>query len=76
MNVVLLAVPSPDGDKKNLRPGLEMRPARLHWSVLRAHLPFGLTSQLTNGAQWVLWDAAPVLIGLVLGSARIVPEKR
>ena len=56
-----------------LHPGLQIRPTRLHWPVLRAHLPFSLTSQLTTGAQWVLWDAAPVLIGLVRGSAWIVP---
>jgi O-antigen/teichoic acid export membrane protein/SAM-dependent methyltransferase len=46
---------------------------RLDWNVVRPHLAFGLASQLTNVTEVVIWQLAPVVVGLILGSGWIAP---
>lgn len=54
-------------------PALRWRIGRLHWASLRGHVSFGLFSQLLLAATNTVWQTAPLLIGLVLGSAWITP---
>lgn len=56
-----------------LEPHYRLRGGRIEWASLRAHLPFGFTVQLTRGVNSIVWSAAPILIGLLRGSAAIVP---
>lgn len=56
-----------------LEPRFRLRMGRLDWGLLRARLPFGFASQLTSAAIDILWDGVPVVIGLMRGSAAIVP---
>ncbi len=56
-----------------LEPQFQLRPGRVDGRGLRSHLRFALTSQLTQGAIRATWEAGPLLIGTLLGSALIVP---
>ena len=56
-----------------LKPGWHVRLGRIHWRMVRAQLPFGIGSQLTTAAAELVWHSQPVLIGLLRGSAAIVP---
>lgn len=56
-----------------LDPDYRLRAGRLDWAALRASLPFGFAVQLTRGVNNLLWNAAPILIGLLRGSPAIVP---
>lgn len=55
------------------RPQYRLRLRWPDWSFLRPHLPFGFASLLSTLASKLLWESGTVLIGFVLGSARIVP---
>ena len=61
------------GSLRRLEPRLLFRAGGFDWGSFRSRLPFGLTSQLTTAANSILWQMAPILIGLVHGSAAIVP---
>ncbi len=54
-------------------PALRWTLGRLDWAALRRHVSFGLLSQLLLGSVNVIWETAPLLIGLTLGSAWITP---
>ena len=56
-----------------LDPPLRFRPARLEWSSLRRHMPYGLSSKIVMMAGSLGWLATPLLISLVRGSAAVVP---
>jgi O-antigen/teichoic acid export membrane protein len=56
-----------------LEPRFRSRWGLLDWSSLRAHIPFGIASQMVSGLISAVWSAAPLLIGVVLGSAWVVP---
>jgi O-antigen/teichoic acid export membrane protein len=49
------------------------RLGRFNWNMVRAHLPFGLASQLTTIVEVMIWDMVPLVVGLVLGSHWIAP---
>jgi len=49
------------------------RLGRFDWNMVRAHLPFGLASQLTTIVEVMIWDMVPLVVGLVLGSRWIAP---
>jgi len=49
------------------------RPGRFDGNMVRAHLPFGLASQLTTIVEVMIWDMVPLVVGLVLGSRWIAP---
>jgi O-antigen/teichoic acid export membrane protein/2-polyprenyl-3-methyl-5-hydroxy-6-metoxy-1,4-benzoquinol methylase len=48
-------------------------PGGFRWNLVRSHLAFGLASQLTTIVEVMIWDIAPLVVGLVLGSMWIVP---
>jgi len=56
-----------------LEPRFRFRWLHFDWGTVRERLPFSLTSQLTHAAIRVVWDSPALLIGLVRGSATIVP---
>jgi O-antigen/teichoic acid export membrane protein len=56
-----------------LEPRFFLRPGALNWREVRAHVPFSLSSSLATLTSLLIWDAPRVLIGIVFGSARIVP---
>jgi FkbM family methyltransferase len=56
-----------------LQPRFSLRPSGFEWQALRQRLPFSLTSQLTDAAIRVVWEAPALLIGLFRGSIAIVP---
>ena len=58
---------------RNLRREFRFGIGRPDWSILRAHLSFGLASQLTTVADVMLWQLVPVIVGFVLGSGWIAP---
>jgi O-antigen/teichoic acid export membrane protein/SAM-dependent methyltransferase len=56
-----------------IEPRYRLRWDSLDLSALRPHLPFSLTSMMASLAGQFLWDLAPILLGLMRGSAAIVP---
>ncbi len=56
-----------------IEPGLRFRFGRFHWALVRPHLSFGILSFLTTMAGRVIWDVAPLIIGVIRGSSAIVP---
>jgi len=56
-----------------LKPEFRFKVGRLDWKLVRSHLPFGLASQLTSMMEVTIWDMAPVVVGLILGSRWIAP---
>jgi O-antigen/teichoic acid export membrane protein/SAM-dependent methyltransferase len=56
-----------------VEPRLRLRPAGIGWAALRQQIPFSVTSQLLEAAGTAAWQAPPLAIGLLLGSASIVP---
>jgi O-antigen/teichoic acid export membrane protein len=56
-----------------LGPRFRFRLGYFSWASLRAHIPFGIASQIASGLINVVWSAAPLLIGVVLGSSWVVP---
>ncbi len=54
-------------------PAFRFRVERVDWSAVRAQVSFGVMSQLATAAAMISWEAAPLVIGLVLGSGAIVP---
>jgi O-antigen/teichoic acid export membrane protein len=56
-----------------LEPRFRFQTGHFDWCLVRAHLPFGLRSQLMTAASSAVWEATPVLIGALRGSASIVP---
>ena len=46
---------------------------RLRWNSLRQHFSFGMSSLLTAAVGGVTWHSGSLLIGLVRGSASVVP---
>jgi O-antigen/teichoic acid export membrane protein/SAM-dependent methyltransferase len=46
---------------------------RFHWSLIRAHMLFGFTTHLGRKLGDVVWQIAPLAIGVLRGSASIVP---
>jgi len=49
------------------------RVGRFDWSLVRPQLPFSLANQLTSIVEVIIWETAPLLVGLVLGSKWIAP---
>jgi O-antigen/teichoic acid export membrane protein len=45
----------------------------LAWKDIRGHLQFGLVSQVNTGFVKMAWESAPVVAGMMMGSAAIVP---
>jgi O-antigen/teichoic acid export membrane protein/SAM-dependent methyltransferase len=56
-----------------LEPLFRLRPGRIEWGTLRSSISFSLFSQLAEAARSFLWQAPPLVIGLVLGSYSVVP---
>lgn len=56
-----------------LLPGIRLRSGGSSWSSIRAHVPFSVTSQLASTCVQVVWSGGPLLLGLLSGSASIVP---
>lgn len=54
-------------------PGYRFRPGFLMWSALRRHAQFALSSLLIDLFGNITWNSAPLLIGLMIGSAPSVP---
>ena len=52
-----------------LAPAYHVRAGRVDWRLLRARLPFGLTSMLTAATSAIIWDAPQLLIGVIRGSS-------
>jgi O-antigen/teichoic acid export membrane protein len=52
---------------------LRFRLGGLRWRPLRGHMSFGLASQMVRIVIMAIWETGPLLVGLVLGSAWIVP---
>ena len=57
---------------RHLQPDFRFRVGSVHWSLLRSRLAIGLASQLTSIVEIMIWDIAPLVVGLVLGSKWIV----
>jgi len=58
---------------RRLAPPYRLRPGLPRWRTLRAHVSFGLASQLAAASIKLAWETAPVIIGVLLGTARVVP---
>ena len=56
-----------------LEPRFGFRLGWFRWSQVRSNLAFSLASQLTTIVEVMIWDVAPLVVGLVLGSVWIVP---
>ncbi|MGH9862825.1 MAG: lipopolysaccharide biosynthesis protein, partial [Candidatus Acidiferrales bacterium] len=56
-----------------IEPHFRFRLGQFERETVRARLSFSLSSQLTTAALKVIWESPPLLIGLVRGSASIVP---
>ena len=56
-----------------IQPRLRFRFGRFRWLSVRPHLSFGILSFLTTLAGRVIWDVAPLIIGVIRGSSAIVP---
>jgi O-antigen/teichoic acid export membrane protein len=65
--VVGLAVAS------RLGPHFRFRLGYFNWGSLRALIPFSIASEMASGLINAIWSAAPLLIGVVLGSSWVVP---
>ena len=52
-------------------PELRLRLGEFDWPLIRTHLPFCLWSQFSDAAGRSIWDTAPLVVGLILGSAWI-----
>jgi O-antigen/teichoic acid export membrane protein/SAM-dependent methyltransferase len=72
--VVLTSVAAVAGQwmVRQVRPEFGFQLVRFDWDLVRSRLAFGLASQLTAIVEIVIWDLAPVVVGLVLGSKWIV----
>jgi SAM-dependent methyltransferase len=46
---------------------------RIEWDTIRPNIPFSLFTQFAEAARSFLWQAPPLVIGWVLGSAPVVP---
>jgi len=57
----------------HIAPPLRQRPERLKLQILRPHMRFSLFSQLSVTANAALWNGPPMLIGLMLAPAGLVP---
>ena len=57
----------------SIEPRLRFRLGHFRWRLVRPHLSFGILSILTILAIKIIWDMAPLVIGLLRGSASIVP---
>lgn len=58
---------------ERLQPAYRLRLGRFHWRSVAGHIPFGFTIRLTGMTSKAVWDIPPLLIGVLLGSASIVP---
>jgi len=58
---------------RRLRPQYRFRVAHLHWDKLRKRLSFALLSQLTQALGSMIWTSGSLLIGIMRGSAAVVP---
>ncbi len=56
-----------------LVPRFRLRVAGVQWSSLRGHFEFAFTSLLATAAIKIIWGLGAVLIGVILGSAWVVP---
>jgi O-antigen/teichoic acid export membrane protein/2-polyprenyl-3-methyl-5-hydroxy-6-metoxy-1,4-benzoquinol methylase len=56
-----------------LEPLFRLRPGRIEWDAIRPSIRFSLASQFAEAARSFLWQAPPIVIGLVLGSSSVVP---
>ena len=57
---------------RHLQPEFRLQVGRVDWDLLRTRLAFGLAIQLTSIVEIMIWDIAPLVVGLVLGSKWIV----
>jgi O-antigen/teichoic acid export membrane protein len=56
-----------------LEPLFRLRLGRIEWATIRPSVPFSLFTQFAEAARSFLWQAPPIVIGLVLGSSSVVP---
>lgn len=56
-----------------LEPLYRLRLGRIEWGTIRPNIPFSLFTQFAEAARSFLWQAPPLVIGLVLGSSSVVP---
>jgi O-antigen/teichoic acid export membrane protein/2-polyprenyl-3-methyl-5-hydroxy-6-metoxy-1,4-benzoquinol methylase len=56
-----------------LQDGLRFRLFYLEWNLVRSRIAFSLASQLVTIFEVLIWDIAPIVVGLVLGAKWIVP---
>ena len=56
-----------------LEPLFRLRLVRIRWATISPNIPFSLASQFSEAARSYLWQAPPIVIGLVLGSSSVVP---
>jgi O-antigen/teichoic acid export membrane protein/2-polyprenyl-3-methyl-5-hydroxy-6-metoxy-1,4-benzoquinol methylase len=56
-----------------LEPLYRLRMGRIEWGTLRPNIAFSLFTQFAEAARGFLWQAPPLVIGLVLGSTSVVP---
>lgn len=57
---------------RHLQSEFRLQVGSFDWSLVRPRLTFGLAIQLTSIVEIVIWDIAPLVVGLVLGSKWIV----
>jgi O-antigen/teichoic acid export membrane protein/SAM-dependent methyltransferase len=56
-----------------LEPVYRLRLGRIEWGTIRPNVSFSLSTQIAEAARGYLWQAPPLVIGWVLGSASVVP---
>src|ERR1019366_2819781 len=57
---------------RHLQSEFRLQVGSFDWSLVRPRLTFGVAIQLTSIVEIVIWDIAPLVVGLVLGSKWIV----
>jgi len=58
---------------RRFEPRFGPRMSDFKWNSLRPHIRFALLSQVNAALSKIIWESTPVLIGLIRGSAAIVP---
>jgi len=58
---------------RRLQPEFRLFLLHFDWNLVRSRMAYGLASQLTSIVEVMIWDVAPLVVGLVLGSKWIVP---
>jgi len=56
-----------------MAPRYRLRVGRFHWGLIRPHILFGFASHLGRKLGDIVWQIAPLVIGVVRGSGSIVP---